>query len=183
MKRQEPLTFDPIAEAVKHWESNFGPALAPALAAVISIMRAQQIFLTQLNRLLAPCGLNFARYEALMLLTFSRQGSLSLGKMGQRLQVHPTTITNIIDKLEEDGLVERVPHPTDRRAAQARLTHKGRATGQRATSMLLRSFSVPLTDEELNRITKIIGKFRLEMGEFVSGSKPRGAQNHEVGAR
>ena len=59
------------------------------MTAVTSIMRAQQILMARLNALLKPFDLTFPRYEALMLLYYSRRGSLPLGKVGGRLQVHP----------------------------------------------------------------------------------------------
>ena len=55
------------------------------MAAVTSIMRAQQILLAELDAVLRPYGLTFARYEALVLLTFSRCGVLPLGLIGERL--------------------------------------------------------------------------------------------------
>src|SRR3954463_9326257 len=99
------------------------------MAAVTSIMRAQQVLLARLNDLLRPHGLTFPRYEALMLLSFTRTGALPLGKIGERLQVHRTSVTNIIDKLEADGFVRRVPHAADRRATLAEITDAGRAAG------------------------------------------------------
>ena len=51
-----------------------------------------------------------------MLLFLSRRGSLPLGKMGARLQVHPASVTNLIDGFEKLGLCdaraapERSPH-------------------------------------------------------------------------
>ena len=66
------LPFDPIARAAQIWERRFGDSRA--MAAVTSIMRAQQILLAELDALLRPHGLTFARYEALVLLTFSRGG-------------------------------------------------------------------------------------------------------------
>src|SRR5208282_1881291 len=57
------------------------------MAAVTSIMRAQQILLAELDALLRPYELTFARYEALVLLTFSRRGALPLGVIGERLMV------------------------------------------------------------------------------------------------
>ena len=82
------------------------------MAAVTSIMRAHQLVMARLNDELKPWELTFARYEALMLLFFSRTGSLPLGKMGTRLQVHPTSVTNLIDGLEKLGYVTRAPHPS-----------------------------------------------------------------------
>ena len=114
-----PLRIDPIAEARRHWEERWGDEPARPMAAVTSVMRAQQVLLARLNELLGPLGLTFPRYEALMLLSFTREGALPLGKVGERLQVHRTSVTNIVDKLEADGLVRRVPHEADRRTTLA----------------------------------------------------------------
>src|SRR5450432_1685882 len=81
-----------------------------------SIMRAQQILLGRYDELLKPHGLSFARYEVLVLLRFSRYGALPLGRIGERLMVHPTSVTNSIDRLGNVGFVERRPNP--RLAAQ-----------------------------------------------------------------
>src|SRR5215475_16204569 len=70
------LPFDPIARAAETWETRFGDSAA--MAAVTAIMRVQQILLGQLDGVLRPHGLTFARYEALVLLTFSRAGALPM---------------------------------------------------------------------------------------------------------
>ena len=107
-----------------------GCRVSDAMAAATSIMRAQQIVLAAVDGALRPFGLTFARYEGLVLLLFSRRGALPLGKMGQRLMIHPTSVTNIIDRLEEQGLVRRVPHP-DRRPDDPGRAHRRRtAAGQ-----------------------------------------------------
>src|SRR3954454_8831498 len=131
-----PLRIDPVAEARRHWEQRWGDEPARPMAAVTSIMRAQQVLLARLNELLGPLGLTFPRYEALMLLSFTRSGALPLGKVGERLQVHRTSVTNIIDKLEADGLVRRVPHEADRRTTLAEITDAGRDVALRATELL-----------------------------------------------
>src|SRR3990170_477152 len=97
------------------------------MSAVTSIMRVQQILMARLNAVLDPLGLTFPRYEALMLLYYSRAGALPLGKMGDRLQVHRTSVTNTIDGLERLKYVERTPHEEDRRTTLARITDRGRA--------------------------------------------------------
>lgn len=164
----QPLPFDPIAEARRLWEERWGSEMAAEMFAVTSIMRAQQLMLTELNRILRPYELTFARYEALMLLTFSRRGSLALGKIGSRLQVHPTSVTNIIDRLQAAGLVTRVPHESDRRATEAALTDEGRKIGEQATRALQREFSLPgLAEGDLDGIISVIRKLRLELGDFT----------------
>ena len=106
------------------------------MAAVTSIMRVQQILLARLNDTLKPFDLTFPRYEALMLLYYSRRGALPLGKMGDRLQVHRTSVTNIIDGLERSGFVTREPHERDRRTTLAAITDTGRKTAAQATEIL-----------------------------------------------
>src|SRR5213078_2439895 len=105
-------------------------------SAVTSIMRVQQILLARLNEQLEPYDLTFARYEALMLLFYSRRGELPLGKISDRLQVHRASVTNVIDKLVESGYVERVQHESDRRAVLARITRDGKRVARRATNLL-----------------------------------------------
>ena len=96
------------------------------MSAVTNIMRVQQILQASVDDALKPHGLSFARYEALVLLSFSQRGSLPMRMMGERLQLHPTSITNIVDRLEADGLARRLPHPSDRRTTLVELTDAGR---------------------------------------------------------
>ena len=105
--------------------------------AVTSLMRVQQLVIGRLDALLKPHGLTFARYEALVLLVFSSRGSLPLGKMGERLQVHPTSVTSIVRRLEAAGSSYAVPHPEDGRAVLAEITDAGRALVEKATADLV----------------------------------------------
>jgi DNA-binding MarR family transcriptional regulator len=162
-----PLDFDAIAEARRQWEARGWDAPA-AMAATTSVMRAHQILLARVDEALRPFDLTFARYEALVLLAFSRQGALPLGKMGDRLMLHPTSVTNIIDRLERQGLVERAPHPTDRRTTLARLTEDGRRVVGKATEVVSATgFGVSaLTDDELNQLTSVLRRVRIDAGDF-----------------
>src|SRR6187455_2266470 len=101
VKPEHPLPFDPIDEAARHWERRWDGVLA--MRAVTSLMRVQQLVIARLDEMLRPHGLTFARYEALVLLSFTRRGELPLGKMGSRLQVHPTSVTSIVNRLEASG--------------------------------------------------------------------------------
>jgi DNA-binding MarR family transcriptional regulator len=130
----QPLPFDPIAEARRQWEARGWTAAAPGMALVTSVMRVQQLLAARVDAVLRPHSLTFARYEVLMLLCFSSRGSLPLGKIGQRLQVHPASVTNAVDRLEAQRLVRRVAHPTDRRTTLAELTARGRAVAEDATA-------------------------------------------------
>jgi DNA-binding MarR family transcriptional regulator len=154
--------FDPIQEAQRQWGRNFGAHPIPSMAAVTSIMRAQQILMARLNALLRPFELTFPRYEALMLLVFSRAGALPLGKMGERLQVHPTSVTNTIDGLERAGYVRREPSPKDRRQTLAVITPGGRDAALAATTLLneQRFATTPLRKPDLETIAELLVPLR-----------------------
>ena len=139
------------------------------MAAATSIMRAQQIVLARVDEALRPFGLTFARYEALVLLTFSRSGSLPLGKMGERLMVHPTSVTNIVDRLEAQGLVRRTPHPTDRRTTLCEITDEGRKVGAAATDVVvgIDLGIAGLSDRESDQLTRLLAKMRRASGDFA----------------
>lgn len=160
------LPFDPIDEAARQWALRWDGVVQ--MHAVTSLMRVQQLVLARLDELLKPHGLTFARYEALVLLTFSRAGALPLGKMGQRLQVHPTSITSITDRLEAAGLVVRRRHPADKRAVLAEITEKGRATVEAATADLVGAeFALgALADDQLKSLSEMLRPVREAAGDF-----------------
>lgn len=166
----QPLPFDPISEAGRQWRKHWGSKPVPAMMAVTSVMRVQQILLARLNATLEPFGLTFARYEALMLVYLSRAGSLPLGKMGARLQVHPTSVTNLIDGLEKAGYAQRTAHPRDRRTTLATITPRGREVADLATEALhaIRFGTPPLDTEELETITALLRVVRLASGDFAA---------------
>jgi DNA-binding MarR family transcriptional regulator len=160
------LAFDPIDEAARQWGLRWDAV--EQMHAVTSLMRVQQLVLGQLDDILRPHGLTFARYEALVLLVFSRAGSLPLGKMGERLQVHPTSITSIIDRLEAAGLVVRRRHPEDGRAVLAEITDAGRAVVEAATADLVKErFAIAdMTPEQLRQLSALLKPVREHAGDF-----------------
>ncbi|HEY4332888.1 MAG TPA: MarR family transcriptional regulator, partial [Ilumatobacteraceae bacterium] len=139
------------------------------MAMVTSVMRAQQILLARVHQALAPYELTFAQYEALMLLTFSRKGQLPLGKMGRRLQVHPASVTNVIDRLEAKGLVARVPHPVDNRTTLAAITRAGRSTAAQATKALNADVfaQTGLDDDDQDALIRVLTALRAAAGDFT----------------
>lgn len=138
------------------------------MAVVTSIMRLQQVFLARADAVLRPLGLTFARYEVLMLLSFSRRGGLPLGKIGERLQVNPASVTNAVDRLEADGLVTRQPDPDDGRVTLARLTPSGRRTALDATDAVNGQLfvDVGVPEPTLRRLFALLAELRRAAGDF-----------------
>lgn len=138
------------------------------MSAITSVMRAHQILLGRVDAVVKPYGLTFARYEALVLLTFSRTGELSLSKIGERLMVHPTSVTNTVDRLERAGLVARRPNPLDGRGVLAAITDRGREAVEQATrDLMAMDFGLEGYDEEQCRqIFDVLRPLRVAAGDF-----------------
>lgn len=166
MPAEPGLDFDPIARAGDLWEERFGDSTA--MRFVTSVMRAQQILLATLDTTLKPLGITFARYEVLVLLDFSRSGRLPLSKIGQRLQVHPTSVTNAVDRLVAAGLVDRAVDETDRRRVFASLTAQGHDVVRQATEALTAvGFGVPgLADADQHAGFSLLRTLRAAAGDF-----------------
>ncbi len=163
------LPFDPIAEARRQWDAHGWEDASEGMAAVTSIMRAQQLMQARVDDVLRPLDLTFARYELLMLLHFSGTGALPVNKASARLQVHPTSVTNAVDRLEGAGLVVRRPHPSDGRAVLVCLTDAGRELALRATKNLNAGvFSQPgLSARRLAALNAALTALRRSSGDFA----------------
>ena len=170
MVRPLGLPFDPIERAGQTWEERFGPAAA--MRAATSVFRVQQILLARFDEVLRPHELTFARYEVLVLLTFSRTGELPLKVIGSRLMVHPTCVTNAIDRLVVAGYVDRRPNPADGRGVLAGITGAGR-DGGRAGDAALTDLDFGLADlreGELETLFDVLRRVRLGAGDVAGAA-------------
>ncbi len=170
MVRPLGLPFDPIERAGETWEQRFGPA--SAMRAATSVFRVQQILLARFDEVLKPHELTFARYEVLVLLTFSRTGELPLKVIGSRLMVHPTSVTNAIDRLVAAGYVDRRPNPADGRGVLARITDRGRAVVEQATGALtdLEFGLGDLPEAELDTLFDVLKRVRIGAGDVAGAA-------------
>lgn len=160
--------LDPIEEARRQWVGHGWGEVADGMAAVTSVMRAQQIMLARVEEVLKPLGLTFSRYELLMLLTFTRSGALPMNKASARLQVHPTSVTNAVDRLSSAGLVVRKPHPTDGRTTLVQITADGRQQAEVATEKLNADvFAQPgLSPRRVGTLVSVLTELRRDAGDF-----------------
>ena len=164
-----PLGKDPIAEIQSNWQRQGWDSAAAPAAAVTAIMRTQQILLGRAQEILKPYGLTFARYEVISLLSHSREKRMLMNKASALLQVHPTSITNAVDRLQAAGLVERKPHNSDRRAMLLVLTAQGRQTAEQATAALNEQLfeRTGFTPQQVEDLNRILADFRELSGDFV----------------
>lgn len=166
-----PLPFDPIDRAQLLWRGRWGEdSRHSTMAAATALMRVQQLLLARFDAIAAGHGLTFARYEALVLLAFSREQELSMSKIGQRLMVHPTSATNIVQRLAASGFVERLPNPRDGRGTLARITPAGLAAMEAVTAELEAvDFGLEsLADEQVDGLSELLRHIRSGAGDFTS---------------
>ena len=160
---------DPIREAHRQWVAHGWTEAADGMAMVTSLVRVQQLLLERIEAVLRPLGLTFARYEILRLLSFSSAGAMPMTRMGSLLQVHPTSVTSAVDRLEAQGHVARTRSGSDRRVVLATITDAGRAVVEEATAGLNREvFEAPgLPAAELADLTRLLGSLRAGAGDWV----------------
>ena len=152
---------DPILEAYHLWNASGWDDCAAGVTAVTSLMRVHQMVTRRADQILAPIDLTFARYELLVRLYF-QDGSLPLSQLGKVRQIHQTSITSLVDKLQSQGLIERVPHPTDRRSTIARMTPAGRTLTEKAIKLLNAQLfgDLGLTDGEERLLIGLLMRIR-----------------------
>jgi DNA-binding MarR family transcriptional regulator len=159
---------DPIAAARANWERAGWGDVADGMVAVTSVMRAHQILLARVEAALRPYHLSFSCFELLRLLAFSRTGALPIAKASERLQVHVTSVTHAIRRLEAAALVKRQPHPTDGRTTLVQITDRGRATVADATVTLNEQVfaDIGISPEESRALSSSIETLRHNAGDF-----------------
>lgn len=161
---------DPIREARSQWAKHGWSDAADGMAMVTSIFRVQQLLMERINAVLRPLDLSFARYEVLMLLSFSSAGAMPMTRLGSLLQVHPTSVTSAVARLERQGFVQRSRPEADRRFVLASITSTGHDVAQVATAGLNRDvFADPgLGAGETVELTRLLERMRSTAGDIVT---------------
>lgn len=117
------------------------------------------------------------RFDVLAQLDASN-GVLSMGELSERLMVTSGNVTGLIDLMEEDGLVERVPHPTDRRSTLIHMTARGETLFSRtvpAHQDWVHEIMADLTGDELRELHRLLGKVKTSALDLRVG-QGRGAR-------
>jgi DNA-binding MarR family transcriptional regulator len=152
---------DPIAEASRQWVAHGWDDAAVGMAAVTTITRVNRILVARIETALSPFGLSFARFEILRLLGFARERQLPMGKIGDRLQVHPASVTSAVRRLERDGLIKRHPGARDNRVVLARLLPAGVAVLEGATDRINEVFTdLEVDPGDLERVVTTLREIR-----------------------
>jgi DNA-binding MarR family transcriptional regulator len=121
------------------------------------LQRAHRRLRAAHNEALRPLGLTIAHVAVAGLLADG--GDLSQRQLLEIMDADKSTMVNLIDELESQGLVERRRHPSDRRAHAVHLTEAGRrrlVTIGELVSRIEDDFLAPLSTAERNRLKALL---------------------------
>jgi DNA-binding MarR family transcriptional regulator len=116
---------------------------------------------------LGECGLSLSRSK--LLSELGRNGSLQQSALAATFGLAPRTVTELVDTLERDGLVERRPDPTDRRARQVQLTPTGEQARARAIAIreqIIDRLLGGLSDEQLTGLRTTLHRIEAEIDKI-----------------
>lgn len=127
---------DPVDWAKHYWEQQGLDGDEQRFLALTSLLRYQRVVTDAVDAELKAHNLNMTDYLLLMTLQLSEVGTRLISSLARNLMVHATTATLATDRLEQRELLQRSPHPTDRRATCVSITDLGRDTADKATRAL-----------------------------------------------
>ena len=168
MSIREVERHDFVDEVHAFWHDRGWHLAADGRALVMELFRADKILDARVAEVLTPLELSFARYEVLMVLMFSASSASRMCRLAELLQVHATSMTNSICRLEDDGLVTRRADPADGRSTVIALTTRGRELAKTATRELnSRVFAcVGLERRGVEELWLTLREFRHVSGDF-----------------
>ncbi len=175
--------FDVVEASRRVWLERWDPEAASGMAVFSAILRSYELLNDQVHNVMRSHDLTFARYEVLTWLATDPESSLTLSWISKTLRIPPATVTNIIDRLEAEKLVRRVPHPSDARTTLAVITPRGRRVATEATRDLNSSVyeRIGLSEQKRNQLVDLLAELRANGHEFdVERSKQL---IEEVGSR
>jgi len=125
--------------------------------------------------------LGLTRSQCQVLAHLSRNDGIQQGALAEILEVEPITLTRILDRLEEAGLVERLPHPRDRRVRLLRLTEAAHPLidGIFAIGAVTRGESLTgVSEEDRDRLFDILSSMKTNLlGRLSAAASERKAAN------
>ncbi len=129
---------------------------------LFAVLHASSVLESRAEARLSDVGLSLAKLAALRCLTQAGE-SIPLGQLAERLSCVKSNVTQLVDRLEADGLVNRTSDPNDRRSRLAVLTESGRAAYSKGSEIQMQAeremFGV-LTPAESDTLHQLLGKLQ-----------------------
>ena len=165
------------------WLERWDPEAASGMAVYTAVLRTYQLLNDEVNTVMRRHDLTFARHQVLAWLAMDPESSLTLSWISKTLRIPPATVTNIIDRLEDEGLVRRVPHPSDARTTLAVITARGEKVAAEATRDLNETVyeCIGMSEPKRRRLVDLLAELRASGNDFDVEQSDEAVQ--EVGSR
>jgi DNA-binding MarR family transcriptional regulator len=165
------------------WLERWDPEAASGMAVYTAVLRTYQLLNDEVNTVMRRHDLTFARHQVLAWLAMDPESSLTLSWISKTLRIPPATVTDIIDRLEDEGLVRRVPHPSDARTTLAVITARGEKVAAEATRDLNETVyeCIGLSEPKRRRLVDLLAELRASGNDFDVEQSDEAVQ--EVGSR
>jgi DNA-binding MarR family transcriptional regulator len=127
---------------------------------LFTVLHASSVLESRVEARLGDIGLSLAKLAALRRLA-EAGGSLPLGQLAERLSCVKSNVTQLVDRLEADGLVSRAADANDRRSRLAVVTDAGRKAFSRGSEIFTqteRELFGPLNDAESAQLHALLAK-------------------------
>ncbi len=158
------------------------PFRSTAQEATIALLRTASVVNRTLARVVEPSGLSLAQYNALRIIRGAGTGGIPTLSIRERMIEEGTTITRLLDKLEEAGLIRRERSYPDRRQVLCFVSDTGRAlldTLDPQVDSADEAVVSTLSDAQLDRFIELLDVVRKANAERGAA---RSAATREAGA-
>ena len=147
---------------MKQKEAKSGGAAAAGIQTAFALVHAAQAIEDRWQDALAAVGLSTAKQGALTVLVEAGE-PLSLSELAARLTCVRSNITQLVDRLDAEGLVRRVENPTDRRSKKAAITPLGierQSAGARAMERVQKELGNALSGIDLSGLERLLTRLK-----------------------
>ncbi len=174
-RSSEPSDTIYAAHSAELYARAFDWADAAAIEGALSVNAAYNAQVAAMSRLCAAQGISrtVGRHALIRLLHFAEGHRLTQFEIASEMQVTSSNVTFLVDGLEKEGLVQRLPHPTDRRTVHVELTSAGETMADLIVPSMARFMAAMLDgfDEDEKRLfATMLERFRRNADAFDAHS-------------
>ena len=173
MRDEEAKSFtDAVNILASNYSAAFPTADIEAFRAHLAVVRTGTKVSQSVSQYLAAnFNINTSRYSLLRALFFTPEKRLPQSEVARAMNVTSPNVTQLIDALEKDGLVERVVSETDRRVSYAQLTAEGLAKCSilvPAMARFMQETSAGLSPDEMRQLSALLAKLRTGLDQMTT---------------
>lgn len=163
------LREHPDQECLQRLQARYPEMEVDSLGAIMALVRTSADITECFEKFLGKHGLSHGRFAIMMFLNRNPDTPVNQTQIAEAYGVSKATITGLIDGLERDAMVERLPDPSDRRATLVRLAPAGNAFLADFLPDHFRGVAEVmsgLSKAELGKLVELTGKVQIGLGRI-----------------